>query len=173
MKKFSLIVAFLTTISAQYSFAQLVPTLREDSTKTTPFSKLLNSYYGIKNALVTSDATTAAARSGEFVKAINDIDMKALPDSAYNVFTGLQDKLKADARAIASSDKIEVQRTAFSSLSNNIYSLAKGVKISYTVVYQQYCPMKKMNWLSSEAAIKNPYYGKMMLTCGKVTDTLK
>ena len=99
--------------------------------------------------------------------------MKALSDSEHTVFSALQDKLKANAQAIASSDKIEVQRTAFSSLSNNIYSLAKGVKISYTVVYQQYCPMKKMYWLSSEAAIKNPYYGKMMLTCGKVTDTLK
>ena len=106
-------------------------------------------------------------------KAIEGIDMKALSDSEHTVFSALQDKLKANAQAIASSDKIEVQRTAFSSLSNNIYSLAKGVKISYTVVYQQYCPMKKMYWLSSEAAIKNPYYGKMMLTCGKVTDTLK
>jgi hypothetical protein len=33
--------------------------------------------------------------------------------------------------------------------------------------------MKKMYWLSSEAAIKNPYYGKMMLTCGSVTETIK
>jgi hypothetical protein len=30
-----------------------------------------------------------------------------------------------------------------------------------------------MYWLSSEAVIKNPYYGKAMLTCGKVTETIK
>jgi hypothetical protein len=33
--------------------------------------------------------------------------------------------------------------------------------------------MKKASWLSSEAAIKNPYFGSAMLTCGKVTATLK
>jgi hypothetical protein len=36
-----------------------------------------------------------------------------------------------------------------------------------------YCPMKKANWLSSSATIKNPYYGNSMLTCGKVVETLK
>ena len=166
MKKVFFVVAFLTTITIQYSFAQ-------DSTKTTQLSGLLNSYYNVKNALVASDAATAAARSGEFIKAIDGIDMKVLSDSDHTVFSALQDKLKADAQAIAISNKIEVQRTAFSSLSNNIYSLAKGVKISSATVYQQYCPMKKMYWLSNEAAIRNPYYGNMMLTCGKVTEILK
>ncbi|MGB4846201.1 MAG: hypothetical protein WBP16_17160, partial [Ferruginibacter sp.] len=74
---------------------------------------------------------------------------------------------------IAASKKIEAQRTAFASLSGNIYTLAKAVKLSADNIYQQFCPMKKMYWLSDEAAIKNPYYGITMLTCGKVTDTLK
>jgi len=46
------------------------------------------------------------------------------------------------------------------------------VKLSDAPLYQQYCPMKKSYWLSKDAAIKNPYYGKQMLTCGKVSDTL-
>ena len=28
-------------------------------------------------------------------------------------------------------------------------------------------------WLSEEQAIKNPYYGSSMLTCGKITETIK
>ncbi|RYF82932.1 MAG: DUF3347 domain-containing protein, partial [Chitinophagaceae bacterium] len=36
-----------------------------------------------------------------------------------------------------------------------------------------YCPMKKALWLSNEKAIKNPYYGSAMLTCGKVTETIE
>ena len=43
--------------------------------------------------------------------------------------------------------------------------------------YLDHCPMandgKGANWLSREKNIKNPYYGKAMLTCGKVTETLK
>ena len=166
MKKLFLVVVVFTTITIQYSFAQ-------DSTKTTPLSAILNSYFDIKNALVSTDATTVSAKAGELVKAIEAVDMNALPEAGHNAFMVVQDKLKNGAKAIAASNKIEAQRTAFSSLSNDIYSLAKTTKLSTATVYQQYCPMKKMYWLSSEAAIKNPYYGNMMLTCGKVTDTLK
>jgi hypothetical protein len=33
--------------------------------------------------------------------------------------------------------------------------------------------MKKAIWLSSENTVKNPYYGKQMLTCGSLQETLK
>lgn len=44
-------------------------------------------------------------------------------------------------------------------------------------VYYQHCPMankgKGANWLSKENAIKNPYYGSQMLTCGSTVETIK
>ena len=166
MKKIFFLVAFFTTSTFQYSFAQ-------DNTKITPLSQLLISYYGIKNALISGNVKTAAFYAGELLKAINDIDMKAISETDMNAMMPLQDKLVFDAKHIAENNGIEAQREHFSSLSNNIYKLAKAVKLSAQPVYQKYCPMKKMYWLSSETAIKNPYYGKAMLTCGKVTDTLK
>ena len=46
-----------------------------------------------------------------------------------------------------------------------------------TPVYYQFCPManggKGANWLSKENAVKNPYYGAQMMTCGKVVETIK
>ncbi len=173
MKKLFLIVAFFTTIITQYSFAQVAPTQQEDNTKTTQLSQVLNSYYGIKNALVNSDAKAAAMNAGELLKAINAVDMNALSATDMNAFMPLQEKLAFDAKHISENNGIAEQREHFSSLSNNIYKLAKAAKLSAEPVYQAYCPMKKAYWLSSEAAIKNPYYGNMMLTCGKVTDTLK
>lgn len=166
MKKIFLIIVVLTSVTVEHSIAQ-------DSTKTNQLSEVLNVYYGIKNALISSDATVAATKANELLKAIDGIDMKTLSEADHNAFMTAQDKLKADAQAIAASTKIETQRTNFSTLSNNMYTLAKAAELSTEPVYQQYCPMKKMYWLSSETAIKNPYYGKMMLTCGKVTDTLK
>ncbi len=166
MKKLFLVVAFLTTITAQYSFAQY-------NTKTTQLSQLLNSYYGIKNALVNSDAKIAATNAGELLKALDAVDMKSLSETDMNAFMPLQEKLAFDAKHISENNGIAEQREHFSSLSNNMYKLAKEAKLSAEPVYQEYCPMKKMYWLSSEAAIKNPYYGKAMLTCGKVTETLK
>ena len=166
MKKIFLVVAFIATTFVQQGLAQ-------DSTKTNQLSALLNAYYGIKNSLVSSDAKTAATKAGELVKAINGVDMKALSETDMNTFMPLQDKLAFDAKHISENNGIAEQREHFSSLSNNIYKLAKAVKLSAEPVYQEYCPMKKMYWLSSEAAIKNPYYGKAMLTCGKVTETIK
>lgn len=166
MKKLFLVAIILATGFVQKGFAQ-------DSTKANQLKTLLNAYYGIKDALVNSNAIAASAKANELIKAIDAMDMKALSATDMNAYMAAQEKLKADAQTIATSNKIEVQRTSFSTLSNNIYTLAKVAKLSSEPVYQQYCPMKKMYWLSSEAAIKNPYYGNMMLTCGKVTDTLK
>ena len=46
-----------------------------------------------------------------------------------------------------------------------------------TPVYFQHCPMANdgqgADWLSKESGIKNPYFGSMMLTCGKTVETLK
>ena len=42
--------------------------------------------------------------------------------------------------------------------------------------YVQHCPMAfdnaGANWLSEESAIRNPYFGDAMLTCGSTIDTL-
>ena len=166
MKKIFLVVALIATTFIQNSFAQ-------DSTKSNQLTNLLDAYYGIKNALVNSDATVASTKANELVKAIDAVDMKTLSPTDHNAFMAAEDKLKTDAQTIAASNKIEAQRTTFSTLSNNIYTLAKAAKLSTEPVYRQYCPMKKMYWLSSEAVIKNPYYGNMMLSCGKVTETIK
>ena len=157
MKKILFIVALSATIFVQQSFAQ-------DSTKTQP-SPLLTSYYNLKDALVSSNATTAAASAEEFVKALNDIDKETIKDEGRNA-------LLSDANTISQTKDLKVQREKFATLSANMFALAKTVKLSTEPVYQQYCPMKKASWLSSNKAIKNPYYGSAMLTCGSVKETL-
>jgi hypothetical protein len=129
-------------------------------------SALLTSYYKLKDALVKSSSNMAAVSASEFVKALNEFDNKKLKDESRN-------NLLADAEAILKSKDIKLQREKFASLSVNIFELAKTANLSTAPVYQQYCPMKKAYWLSGEAAIKNPYYGNQMLTCGKVTETIK
>ncbi|HSC40409.1 MAG TPA: DUF3347 domain-containing protein [Chitinophagaceae bacterium] len=128
--------------------------------------RLLTSYYGIKDALVAGDANTAAAKAEEFVKAANAIDEKTIPAPTRSA-------LVKDAGDIAGNKDIKQQREHFAGLSTNMATLAKSVKLSSQPVYQQYCPMKKSYWLSADKAIKNPYYGNAMLTCGKVVETIQ
>ena len=160
MKKIFFAVALLATVFVQQSFAQ-------DSTRTQT-SPLLTSYYVLKDALVSSNPNAAAASAGDFVKAVDAIDKEikkmVTPES--------RSALVSDAAAISQSKDIKVQREKFASLSANVFTLAKMVKLSTEPVYQQYCPMKKASWLINNKAIKNPYYGSAMLTCGSVKETL-
>ena len=157
MKSILLSVALFAAIFTQKANAQ-------DSTKTQP-SQLLTTYYTIKDALVGSNAKTAAEAAGDFVKAVNAADKEILKEETRSA-------LLKDANDIADSKDLNTQRQKFANLSSTMYALAKTVKLSPDPVYQQYCPMKKASWLSSNKAIKNPYYGKAMLTCGSVKETL-
>ena len=135
-------------------------------------ASLLNSYYEIKNALINADAEAAAAKTGQFIKANNGYDLKTLPEGKVNAFIAIQKNLTGDAEHIKTTRDLNKQREYFAALSQHVYAIAQLVKLSGHPVYQQYCPMKKMYWLSDETSIKNPYYGNAMLSCGKVTETI-
>jgi len=154
MKKILLLVAVFTSALVQSSFAQ-----------NTHSPELLTSYYSLKDALVGGDAETAYKKASELNKAIENTDSKIV---------GSKEKaelLKHTALIYGTKD-IKVQREHFAPLSTGIIALAKSAKLSPDPIYIQYCPMKKSSWLSSDKAVKNPYYGSAMLTCGKVTETI-
>jgi hypothetical protein len=157
MKKI-LSVALIATLFIQKSLAQ-------DSSKTRP-SSLLTSYYNLKNALVSSNSTAAAGYAEEFVKVLNNIDKETIKEESRNV-------LLSDSKAISRTTDLKIQRGKFATLSASMFALVKTVKLSVEPVYQQYCPMKKASWLSDSEAIKNPYYGTAMLTCGSVKEKIQ
>jgi hypothetical protein len=161
MKKILFIVAVFATTFFQKSFAQ-------DSTTQTQsqLSHLLTSYYNIKDALVAGKANSASISAEQFLKTANGIDYKVISEGNINA-------LLYDATAISESKDLKEQRMHFANLSTNMFAVAKAVKLTTQPVYYTYCPMKKAYWLSSEAVIKNPYFGNTMLTCGKVTETLQ
>lgn len=117
---------------------------------------LLKHYYELKDALVVSDPLTASYKITDVINA-----------GETKISAGVQKKM-TDA-----GKDLEKQRNAFAALSLEMFTLVKKEKLATDIVYQAYCPMKKMYWLSSEQVIKNPYYGKMMLNCGNITETIK
>ena len=159
MKKiiFSLLLLSVTFISKSYA---------QDSTDQHQLAQLLTQYYSIKDALVAGNGADASARAEAFIKTANSIDYKVVSEGNVNA-------LLKDATAISGTKDIARQRTSFARLSDNMASLAKGVKLSSGPIYQLYCPMKKSSWLSAETEIKNPYFGSSMLSCGQVTQTIQ
>ncbi|CAH0173795.1 hypothetical protein SRABI27_01084 [Pedobacter sp. Bi27] len=126
----------------------------------------LQAYYEVKDALISSNANVAGTKATVLINAIK-------ANEKTNTSKVLRDKILFDAEHIAESKDIEHQRDHFTSLSTDFYALVKAVKLSDKPVYYAYCPMKKSYWLSESEAIKNPYYGSKMLTCGKVAEVLK
>lgn len=144
--------------------------------ETNQLTAVFDSYFSLKDALVKTDGTIASAKAKDLQTAINAVKMEKLSMDVHTVWMKVLNVLKEDAEHINSSKDMAHQRDHFMSLSENMYALIKMVKPSETVYYQ-FCPMandgKGANWLSKESAIKNPYYGSQMLTCGKIIEAIK
>jgi hypothetical protein len=137
---------------------------------------IFDNYFSLKDALVKTDAGTATAKAATLLASLNAINMGKMKMDEHMAFMKVEEALKANAATISKTKDVAIQRTAFSNLSNNMIALIKVAKASDTV-YLQHCPMandgKGADWLSKENAVKNPYYGNMMLTCGKTVETIK
>ncbi len=149
--------------------------VKKNDVKPSSLQTVYDTYFDLKDALVKSDATIAASKAATLLKAINAIKMETLGDN-HMAYMKVESELKLHAEHISESKDIAHQRDHFSSLSTTMYQLLKTAKAN-TTVYYDHCPMyndgKGANWLSKEVAIKNPYYGSMMLTCGKIQETIK
>lgn len=136
---------------------------------------LYDEYFSIKDALVNIDATTASLKAKTLVSSISSIVMSNLSWEEHAVWMKVMNEVLRNAERISNSNDIAAQREAFAALSTDMYELAK-VSHHDVPYYYQHCPMysagKGANWLSKENAIKNPYYGAQMLTCGSTVDTL-
>ncbi|SHM78603.1 Copper chaperone CopZ [Chryseobacterium carnipullorum] len=148
----------------------------KDAAQTTPQLKaVFDNYFSVKDALIKTDAGTSSAKATELIKAIKAVEMTKLSTKEHNVWMEVMKDLTANAEKIATYKDVVKQRETFSLLSKNIYELTKASK-QEAPVYYLHCPMynngKGANWLSKEEAIKNPYYGSKMLTCGSVQETI-
>lgn len=137
---------------------------------------VFDNYFIVKDAMISSDGNTTSIASKELLVSINNIKMDKLEMDVHMVWMKVLNQIKEDAEHISDTKDIKHQREHFATLSKDIYALIKVAKYDVPV-YFQFCPMyndgKGANWLSKENAVKNPYYGSMMLTCGKTVETIK
>ena len=136
--------------------------------KSKSYDPLLDGYFEVKNALVKGDAALASEKAKKLEILITNFDIGSLQIENQKIFGQNKDKLLEQVQALESSNDIEGQRTQLAALSEVLWNLTKNAEDVSTTVYYDYCPMKKSSWLSEEAAIKNPFYGNKMLSCGKV-----
>ena len=139
---------------------------------------MIAAYYTLKDALVATNGIMADEAASKLMSAAElfHSGMGPLPQKAE-----LQQQLtvvmeKTEAIMATKADAIEEKRKQFSEVSDAVYKIATLANLRNAGVYRQYCPMafndKGAYWLSAESDIKNPYFGKKMMECGEVTDSL-
>ena len=160
---------------ANHNHNEMAKTNTVDTQNTPQLKAVFDSYFSVKDALVKTDAATSSAKANELVKAIKAVEMTKLSTEEHTVWMKVMKELTANTEKIATSKDVAKQRETFALLSKNMYELTKVSKQEIPVYYQ-HCPMynngKGANWLSKEEAVKNPYYGSKMLTCGSVQETI-
>jgi Cu(I)/Ag(I) efflux system membrane fusion protein len=129
----------------------------------------------MKDALVSDNFGKAKASGIQLLELTNNMNMDLFTGKSHEVWKTLQNEIKSELQHIEHFTKLDEVRDAFVNLSDTMISLANIFKPNETL-FVLHCPMANNNkgadWLSSSKEIKNPYYGKAMLTCGEVKDTI-
>ncbi|MBL7922932.1 MAG: DUF3347 domain-containing protein [Bacteroidia bacterium] len=134
---------------------------------------LVITYGELTDALVDSNSKMAAEKARKFASILGAIPLAGLSKPEGHVLKKNKEKMLELAGSIAKSADVEVQRKSYAQLSEIMWTLVKASGSIAGPLYYQYCPMKKWYWISNTAAIRNPFYGIKMLTCGSTSDTLK
>lgn len=147
----------------------------------TDFANMLNNYYHLKDGLVLSNDTTAYTVDGFAKLLVQNADSLKISDIAVDSLSKTTAKtylqsIAADAKALVEEKLLEEKRKSFSTITESMYELIRIVRYDQQKVYYINCPMafndKGANWLNNTDDIKNPYFGRKMLTCGVVNDSL-
>ena len=133
-------------------------------------TEVYQAYNQLKDALVASDSALAVIGANAVLTNLNKVDMGLLTQpEAHQVWMTEKPLLAKTLNELIKSTTLESQRALFLQISNNMINLIENFGTSEKVMVQ-FCPMaddfKGGFWLSKDSAIKNPYFGSKMMTCG-------
>jgi|SRR5579871_2261246 len=153
---------------------------------TTSFSKLLNDYFSLRDALVDWDSTKANQAAATLKNTSDSLPVHSLKGDSIVIQTAdnLNASIGNELKGFIGETTIQEKRHAFNALSDEIYNLVRTVRYDGGIIYHIKCPMAfgentEGFWLSKEDKIINPYLGNKdpkytnkMLGCGEIVDSL-
>lgn len=148
----------------------------------TAFSNMLSHYISVKDALINWDSTKAGSEARQLAEQVSGLPLQTLQADSSLVLTAknFAGAIATESDHLAKAKTIADKRRAFSTISDNLYSLINTVRYDNEVIYYDMCPMafnetEQGYWLSRDSAISNPYFGTKhpkyhsgMQTCGTV-----
>src|SRR5437879_3346895 len=122
-----------------------------------PVKSVLDHYLAIQKELAKDSTKGVDEHANAIAKAVKGDEMKMLPADIAN-----------QAETLAKAKDLKAAREADKPLSASLIEYLADNKAGKGVYHEAYCPMVKASWLQTDKAIKNPYMGKEMLTCGEL-----
>lgn len=140
---------------------------------TDPLSAVFTAYFHLKDALVSADAALAMKTASELDGALHNVDPSTLSAEVKPVFTEVAAELMPALHPLTTTKELDKQRELFARLTAPMAKLAKAAP-QHAPIYLDHCPMYNggADWLSTEKAIRNPFYGAQMMSCGSVKETI-
>lgn len=163
---------------AVVKIVEVEPLVKElDPVFKTQITAIYTAYNILKDALVASDSIASANAAKAVLTALNKGDMSLLKKAAsHSIWMTDKPLLKKQLNKLVKSETLAQQRQVFLDVSKSMIHLVEGFGVNQKVMIQ-FCPMandfKGGYWLSTDIKIKNPYYGRKMLTCGSTKRIIK
>ncbi|MEW5677130.1 DUF3347 domain-containing protein [Flavobacterium enshiense] len=132
------------------------------------WATVLDHYLVMENALVASNPEDAKTAMEKMHKNVLQLQAEAKGKNYEKEVKFLAAYLEAHSKATSLDDL----RSGFEKISKSMIALAELKVFGKDALYVVYCPMKKASWLDDANTVKNPFFGKAMLTCGSVKKTI-
>lgn len=138
-----------------------------------PIAPAFDAYFRLKDALVAADSAQAPKLAVALDGTFHSMDRNALTAEQQAAWDKLMDTLMTALHPFGVTKGLEEQRALFAQLTPGMVKLAKFTALD-APVYLMHCPMYHggADWLSRERAVRNPFYGAAMMTCGSVKEVI-
>lgn len=143
----------------------------------TELKPLFFKYIELKTALVNDDFQRSQASILDILEGLNRVDITVFKEENRHAWMSYSEQIREYIQQANEAKNIAELRAIFKPLSRAFIDLVKTIGSIDTPLFVEYCPMAENNtgadWLSTEAEIRNPYFGASMLGCGEVKEELR
>ena len=127
---------------------------------------VLRQYLKIQKSLAADSLKGVKEAARSIIKHSATIKPSTVSGKHAGHYKNVPKNLKKSAKKLATAKNIASARESFKNLSKPMAMWASMSKPSGVDVV--FCSMVRASWLQKSGVVKNPYYGKEMLSCGEV-----
>ena len=144
------------------------------------FSKLLQSYFTLKNAFTNADISKVNSAAAQLMNDVDSLRISEIQGDTSGMIRetarSFATNISGSAKTMTGEDKIEDKLREFNMITDAMWSLTRTVKYDGQKVYYQFCPAALDNmggyWLSDKIDSTSPYIRDKSKSCSEVNDSL-